>query len=180
MSVKIIDNFFSPEELQTIFDLFIPKLVDPNTKWEVNNHWPDYLRNGFNNILTLNMKENGYEHIFDIISKKYQKHFGVCLDKENDLHHVSFTVMPEGSGINWHNDGGKDIAATIYLNDKWDFKNGGLMLYKNDQETFTGLVPKLNQCVVLTSSVYHCVTKVTCKEYARVSFQIFFDKDIDS
>ena len=85
---------------------------------------------------------------------------------------MMFYVWTPGSGINWHQDGPR-FTATLYLNDVWQMKDGGLFLFKEDGET-KAFNPQANTLNVNTKDLEHMVTTIAPEpEQLRYSVQIF-------
>ena len=75
-----------------------------------------------------------------------------------------------------HSDG-----LTIYLNDDWSYENGGLFLYKENNDIKT-IIPQKNKAVLQVGGVPHSTTIVSKYSKPRKTIQIFFDKfnEVDS
>lgn len=85
---------------------------------------------------------------------------------------VMFHYWTRGSYIPWHTDKGFVGGATIYLNDPWGRDDGGLFLYREDDQ-IKGIIPEFNMMVIQTGGVDHCVTPVIRVGAIRASIQIF-------
>lgn len=88
---------------------------------------------------------------------------------------IMYQVWNRGSGISWHNDANHKMAFTIYLNDEWDYNNGGIFLYEDANEV-KALCPTCNTGVLNDKHTRHMVTHVgqLIKEQ-RKSIQVWFD-----
>jgi Rps23 Pro-64 3,4-dihydroxylase Tpa1-like proline 4-hydroxylase len=74
-----------------------------------------------------------------------------------------------------HTDNGIFNAATIYLNRDYDIREGGVYMYKiNEEDLWTGIEPKFNRMVVVQGDVPHWSTPVT-SDRNRMSIQMFSD-----
>ena len=85
---------------------------------------------------------------------------------------VMFHYWTRGSYIPWHTDEGYVAGVTIYLNDVWGRDDGGLFLYREDEQ-IKGLIPEFNMMVIQTGGIDHCVTPVIRVGSIRASIQIF-------
>lgn len=89
--------------------------------------------------------------------------------------YVMLHAWPAHSSIPWHNDGGHDGAATVYLNERWEPEWGGHFLYRlaEDGEQVT-VVPQFNRGVRNEAKVLHRTTPVTkLAPEPRFSLQAF-------
>ena len=64
---------------------------------------------------------------------------------------------------------------TIYLNNNWSYKNGGLFLYELNNK-IEKIVPQKNLGVFQIGGVPHCTTIVSKNNKIRKTLQVFFDK----
>lgn len=85
---------------------------------------------------------------------------------------MMFFYWTRGSYIPWHTDQNYEAGVTIYLNDVWGRDDGGLFLYR-ENEQIKGLIPEFNMMVVQTGGIDHCVTPVIRVGSIRASIQIF-------
>jgi Rps23 Pro-64 3,4-dihydroxylase Tpa1-like proline 4-hydroxylase len=176
MKIKKINNFFADDDIDLINSKLYHYATDILTSWDVNLAWKPELKKGYNSIISLNLRRKEYKDIFEILKKTFLEKLNIDLDKT--FASVKFTLMQEGSGINWHDDSPHKASATIYLNDSWHYENGGLFLYENpdNKEEFIGFSPKYNQCILIDPPLNHCVTRVIGGQ-PRVTIQIFIPKD---
>jgi len=85
---------------------------------------------------------------------------------------MMFFYWTRGSYIPWHTDQNYEAGITIYLNDVWGQDDGGLFLYREDDQ-IKGLIPEYNMMVIQTGGVYHTVTPIIPVGAIRASIQIF-------
>ena len=85
---------------------------------------------------------------------------------------VMFHYWTRGSYIPWHTDAGYKAGITIYLNDTWGRDDGGLFLYRENDE-IKGLIPEFNMMVVQVGGTDHTVTPIIRVGAIRASIQIF-------
>lgn len=78
------------------------------------------------------------------------------------------------SFIPWHEDGGKSMAVTVYLNDVWERNWGGLFLYEGPDSGIRGFAPRFNACVRSMGGVSHATTPVSLDApEPRFTLQVF-------
>ena len=65
-------------------------------------------------------------------------------------------------------------GLTIYLNDTWNYQNGGLFLYNHNDQIKT-LIPSRNTGVLQVGGMDHSTTIVRKGSKVRKTLQIFFD-----
>lgn len=85
-------------------------------------------------------------------------------------------VWFRGSTIYPHCDSDYYLGATIYLNKRWTFEKGGLLLYKpmDQPDTINTIIPKYNRCVINEKNETHMVSQIVqSTEEPRVTIQIF-------
>ena len=85
---------------------------------------------------------------------------------------MMFFYWTKGSYIPWHTDQNYVAGVTIYLNDVWGRDDGGLFLYREDEQ-IKGIIPEFNMMVIQTGGIDHCVTPVIRVGSIRASIQIF-------
>ena len=93
---------------------------------------------------------------------------------ENDELQLYINILNEGSYIPVHDDSGYSLTFTIYLNENYDEKNGGLFSYSQLGDNIL-MIPKFNKMVML-NNVEHSVTKVNFEK--RYSIQGFLKRNI--
>lgn len=87
-------------------------------------------------------------------------------------------VWGKGSNIPVHNDGEYVSGATIYLNKRWGYKDGGIFLYENKiQNKIEAIIPKFNTCIINDKHESHLVTSVNYNsDEPRITLQIWMNK----
>lgn len=118
----------------------------------------------------MNTKEWKLIPVYDKITKYFYD-----LDDNIDLHFNSqFTMYDKDCFLKNHNDGitpGRICVVLVYLNENYDFNNGGILIIDNKEK----IIPELGTISVLDLSKFnssHEVTKVTGnkKRYTALSF----------
>lgn len=80
-----------------------------------------------------------------------------------------------GSYIPWHADEIYSSAFTIYMNENWNYQDGGLFQYYINGKIET-LVPHANLAVMQTGKVPHSTTILSKNAPIRKSIQVWFEK----
>ena len=93
---------------------------------------------------------------------------------KNVIKGMMFYYWKEGSYIPWHTDENHSAGLTIYLNDTWNYQNGGLFLYNHNDQIKT-LIPSRNTGVLQVGGMDHSTTIVRKGSKVRKTLQIFFD-----
>lgn len=86
-----------------------------------------------------------------------------------------FYIWSRGSYIPFHKDSHMKAASTIYLNDLWDLDDGGLFLWKDEENKLHVEEPEENKMIFNSNSIPHAVSMITSDSLSlRLSIQIFF------
>lgn len=165
MEVKVNNNFFDIDDIVKIksFCEEVQDHADRHSK----DCWDERLTLGRGNVNIYNIVDGLDDEIHDIIFDKMVEEF------ELEPNGIMFHFWQPESFITWHDDSGHKGAATVYLNERWDTNDGGLFLYRMDDQ-ITALEPNFNRCVFQTGGVLHCTTATHWKSPVRKSIQVFF------
>ena len=161
--MKIVDNIFSEQELETIRQEYRESLQ--RDRWEINKFcWQENLTiHSRGQVLMLHVEK---DEIYDIVLPK----IGQYMQFEGEPN-ISFYLWNEGSGIGWHHDDHVRQACTIYLND-WPLERGGQLVYKEGNQN--RLIPVIsNRLVINDSQTEHQVTTVRRSNELRCTIQMF-------
>jgi len=94
--------------------------------------------------------------------------------KSNDFNFVLHS-MKDGAGINWHDDGTYVYGVTYYLNNRWNNKFGGELMFAEGR--FSGFIPVTgNSLLILKSPILHKVSAVTKPLIPRKTIQVFINE----
>lgn len=166
MVIKSIKNFL-PVDLGNR----IRKYVDgqaPGYNWKTNvTAWNGYLNsNSTGQVSILNLAPFDEDlHILykDIIDPTWNI---TCM----------YYVWAPGTHIPFHTDGHVKAASTIYMNDTWDINNGGLFLWKDENNKIQVEEPEEFKMIYNEQSIQHGVSMIppNAGKY-RQTIQIFFD-----
>jgi hypothetical protein len=177
----IIDNLFTTKQINELKSLIQNDITKYDKKFkkyddEVDHH--DYDDCGLYHLQTeitqLYLQFLIEKNIFD---KK-------CLE-ENDLtlryHNMVYpyhSTFHRDRLTDWKSDEIDYIGVTYFMNKEWDYKDGGLFLFKENEESNTGqyVEPIGNRIVINDDDLYHAVTKINNKEVTRTSLQMFINK----
>ena len=81
------------------------------------------------------------------------------------------------SGIPPHTDKNHKFGATIYLNEKWDHRDGGYFMWKEDDgDIWKAISPQRNMMILNSSQEWHQVTPILHDPaHLRYTIQIWGD-----
>jgi hypothetical protein len=165
--VKIFENFL---ELDFIKKLkFKVHNEIPKSVWRSNIAWGEDVIKSSAPILINNLDND--KNICDYFRNKYDNMFPELKDKEMK---ISYFLFPRLSYIPFHDDGNHFFASTIYLNEEWHVDNGGLFLYKEENE-IKAVVPKFNLALTNSNNIIHGTSLTTIDAPYRETIQIFFN-----
>jgi|TARA_A200000159_G_scaffold20226_1_gene16778 hypothetical protein len=161
-------------EINTIFSevefSYIKKEFE-SSKFIENNTWEEGIIH-FSKPVEISQIEN--KDIIKLINNAIKRTGISPLDK-NVIKGALFYKWGPGSYIPWHHDSNYSAGLTVYLNDDWNYKNGGLFVYKDDEDIKT-IVPQKNKGVLQIGGVAHSTTIISKRSEPRKTLQIFFDK----
>ena len=168
MSVKQIKNILNLDTLSIIkknnMDVFIKQI---NNLQKSKEFWNYKIVQFSNDVSIYNLPTDSLE--FDLIKKDIDK-----LNLEVNIQGIMYYYWQPGSYIPWHNDGIYSNSITIYLNNKWDYSEGGLFLYKDGNDIKT-IIPSDNLGVIQTGGVEHSTTITNTESPIRKTIQIFLN-----
>ena len=165
MEVIEIDSIFSEEDFSFITNQF------ENSTFKDNKGWESGIKHFSNPVKIHQLKDRD---TIELINNNIKKVDIPPLNK-NVIKACLFYKWEPGCYIPWHNDTDYSAGLTIYLNDKWNYRNGGLFLYEDNNEIKT-IVPQRNKGVLQIGGVPHSTTMVSKFSEPRKTIQIFFDK----
>jgi hypothetical protein len=74
----------------------------------------------------------------------------------------------------WHSDEIDYVGISYFLNDTWNYADGGLFLYKQDNADQGQYVEPIgNRIIINDEDLYHAVTQITNPTVKRASLQLF-------
>lgn len=165
--MKYYENVLSKQLLDRIqFDI---NNQVPKYNWSSNIPWVPPLKFGISG-LCIQARVTGQLHI-DIL-KEIQHLLPEALD-----YTLMYNIWPAHSGIGKHDDSNKIFGATIYLNEGWSVNDGGIFLYKkedNKESEWNAIVPTKNTMVLNDENEMHLVTQVSpLAEGFRITIQVW-------
>lgn len=161
-TVIVYDEFFNRSDLSKINEHSLEIYL--NKKYKDSN-WStiDYSKPILNYELPI------VSESYNIIKNRIKK------ITDDDIYSIMFYFGPPGSYVIWHNDYIYSSAISVYLNEEWDYRNGGNFNYEIDGTIHT-VVPRLNTGVYQSGGVYHSTTITTPNSDIRRSVQVFLKK----
>ena len=162
-----IQNFLDYPTYKKIHcDVFRNKLLELKSTKDV---WQEPLKHGHKNYVEKLRLDNRNKCLQKIkILLETNPFHKVKIKNFNPLIHS----MKDGSGINWHNDYGKEYGITYYINKRWNLKFGGEFLFKTEKDN--GFIPLVgNSLVIVKTPLMHKVTTVMEPLMPRKTIQIF-------
>ena len=122
-----------------------------------------------------------------------QLYFGMMVEKgifkpqvldQNEFDHtLRYHEMKYPYLSTWHKDRMTDwhsaeidyVGISYFLNDTWDYRDGGLFLYKQEDHSSIGqyVEPIGNRIIINNEDLYHAVTQITNPTVNRTSLQLF-------
>ena len=160
-------NDFLDDELYNKCVLYsIKTLNSTDMTFKTNHSWDQNVVNDSAVVLihVLTQETELYIRITETIQNKLGIH---------NVKLIQFYYWLQGSHIPWHDDSCHNGAITIYLNKNWNEDWGGIFLFK-DENDITGLYPKPNMAVHLTSGIKHSVSPTTNNSDIRFTIQVFY------
>ena len=163
-SITSLYNIFNNKEL----DLLVKEanLLAQSDKIKINDFWIKEVTQYSKPIYMYNI--NPTDKSFKIINKKSKELFGIEPDS------IFYYFWGPGSYIPWHDDAYTHSALTIYLNEDWDIKYGGLFQYEVNGEVVTKS-PILNTGVHQVGGINHSTTIQSPESPLRKSIQCWFN-----
>ena len=162
-SITNLYNVFDKEELDLLVDE--ANLLIKSSKTKINDFWVEEVRQYSKPVYTYNI--TNIDKSFKIINKKSKQLFGIEPDG------IFYYFWGPGSYIPWHNDTNYHSALTIYLNEQWDTRYGGLFQYQINGEVTTK-VPTINTGVYQVGGIDHSTTIQSPDSPIRKSIQCWY------
>jgi hypothetical protein len=131
-----------------------------------NKSWPEYIVKESSEVICINLDENRFNKIKEILSKN-----NLNIKNFNDGDFAMIYIWNKNSYIPYHNDGDTRKAITVYLNEDWEFNDGGLFLWQNKSK-WEVVLPEYNVCILNDEDDIHATTPVTSNK-PRITLQVF-------
>ena len=170
--MRVIEDFISEELVKKIDSIIHSNIGD--YKWSTNLFWKRGVVENSNFFVTYPLHK--HKEIYDELKDSICSIVDPSLSCEEFL--FNYTIFTSGAYIPWHDDGSTFFAATIYLNENWNSEDGGLLLYKREDDEIVAIVPKYRRIVVNNLRCEHHVTMVCphAKQY-RTTIQVWVAKN---
>jgi hypothetical protein len=168
MSIDVVKNILDIDLLHKLHDYV--SVQSSEYAWRPNTvNWNNELTFGSSPIMTMDLSMFR-EELYSSIACRFPE----IKEKELTLPYPMFFSMPPLSQIGWHEDY-TPFNVSIYLNEFWDKQWGGMFIYENQENGFSGIVPEFNKAVVAYPETPHHVSMINplCPTN-RFSIQLFF------
>ena len=149
-----IKNFL---DYETYKELHYQVFRDKNIRLKsTKDYWQDVLLYGHKNFTKTTHFGNDHNLLNKIKTKLQDNPFhSIKCSNFNFLLHST----EDGAGINWHDDDKWTYGVTYYLNNKWNKKFGGELLFSYNR--FSGFIPVTgNSLLILKTPILHNSTIV--------------------
>jgi len=173
----IKDNFLNDEQLTKINQLIQNDITQHGGRFERYDDETDHHETDDCNLFYLNHETKDF--FFGLLVE--QGYFTKELLTGHD-HTLRYHEMKYPYVSTWHKDrflpwDKQDIdyvGVTFFLNDTWNFQDGGLFLFKQDNaDKGEYLEPIGNRIVINNEDLYHAVSKIVTPVVKRRSLQSF-------
>ena len=160
-----INSIFSEKDFTFIKNKF------ENSYFEDNKTWEGGIKEFSKPVKIHRIKD---DNLIQLINNSIKK-IDISPLNKNVIDGCIFHKWESGCYIPWHNDTKYSAGLTIYLNDDWSYRNGGLFLYKEDNN-IKAIIPQRNKGVLQIGGVPHSTTIISKNSKPRKTLQIFFKK----
>jgi hypothetical protein len=153
MDINFFDDVFEPRFCTFLLTDARARLGDSREFSRSNFHWDPAIRRASAPVLV-----RDYDPALAALIIAGLRKRGVI---EHDRYSVMNYAWTRLSYIPWHDDGHRDQAITIYLNDVWELDWGGLFLYKDEAGDIRAMPPRFNAGLKNNRNVAHSTTPVS-------------------
>lgn len=170
--LHVVSDVFNKDELTFIDDYCSYDLEGLGESNKV--HWDSRLVEGISGEIGITRIDPKMDsELFELIRSKCLEAYSIKLNTDNCT--IQYYQSQAKSGINWHDDGDRAAAITIYLTENWDRDYGGLFSFcmNEDDGVYTSILPKRNTMLMQKGGVNHGVTQTTDSAPIRRSLQIW-------
>lgn len=169
MPITRYENFLDESLYQECIRTARHLLTLANNVFATNLHWDKSIIGDSMPVLIHGINEKSALHAK--LKNQIEEKIKLKLKPDNA---IMFYYWTRYSFIPWHNDGCYDAGLTVYLNERWDLNNGGLFLYKDEDNEIRAIVPKRNSATLQQGGVEHATTAMTFGGDYRITLQVFF------
>ena len=157
--MKVYNKILSEKTLVDCFSYLRETIAQEKPNWKNSYIWAESIVRRSNPVNILKIKDLKAMPEFKNVKIKNTAY--------------NLYIWDRGSYIPFHSDKGNKFSATIYLNDVWDENDGGIFLYKENNE-IKAILPEYNKIIVNNKFLEHSVSMIVpTAEHPRVTMQIF-------
>ena len=157
-------------DLFQLVDSTSKKLLD-SADSKIWNTWSEQIRDWSKPVNIIDVPSDLQEKVYDDL-KLHHLHMGGDVFVPTNM---MFYYWLPGSYIPWHRDSSHEAGMTLYLNNNWLIKYGGLFNYYKEN-SIRGIKPKKNLGVLQVGGIGHSTTIISSTAPIRRTLQIFFAK----
>lgn len=173
----IKDNFLTAEQLILVNQMIEKDIAEHNGRFERYDDEVDHHETDDCNLFYLNKEIKDF--FFGLLVEKgyFTEELLTGHDQTLRYHEMKYPYVST-----WHKDRFLDwekeeidfMGVTFFLNETWDFKDGGLFLFrKDDADRGEYVEPIGNRIIINNEDLYHAVTKIVTPDVKRRSLQAF-------
>jgi len=191
----VIDNFFTQEQIDALHKAIFYEIETKGGKfdrYEIDGEGnaPSSLNDGGDHI---NLHKCDLYYIKGKAQRLYLSYLVEkklfhedCLDEKAELtiryHRMKAPYMSKWHKdrvTNWESEEVDYMGVSYFLNEEWNFLDGGLYLYKESTDSSQGhyIEPVGNRIIINPKDHWHAVTRITNADVTRSSLQMFIKKD---
>jgi|TARA_B110000967_G_C18768260_1_gene501634 hypothetical protein len=169
MAIIVKDNFLDQKLIDTIATEIKTKIQSSEAVWATSHSWEGIVVEGSNST-NMSPLKNGVHELRQKFVNLNPFYSGLQFE-------AFIYLWNRNSMLDWHDDSGYVASGTIYLNQYWDSADGGLFLYKEDEQILAQ-EPKFNRLVLndnRKNATMHSVSAITpWAKQTRVTIQARF------
>jgi len=179
----IVDNFLTKQELTDLKASIAVEVEKYNREFQECDFREEYDHFGTENSNLYYMKNEAREMLLRcLIDRGYFSETVLtemnCTLRYHALTKPYYSTWHKDRMANWNSDEIDYIGVTLFLNDVWDYNDGGIYIYKEgDNDTLGHYVEPIgNRLILNEEDLYHAVTQINNSEAIRYSLQMFINK----
>lgn len=179
--MKIIDNFFSEEDVIKVKKLIHNELSTVDRSNKKHEHGEEFVDLGLENsklyILYDDVKLFFLETLIEknFIIPSVLDHLDVCNLRYHETKYPYRSLLHKDRLEDWDKEIIDYFGINFYLHENWNFEDGGIYFYKKDKNDSFGnfIEPKYNRLVINELDHWHGVTMITNPNVVRKSLNFF-------
>lgn len=175
--MKEVNNFL-PEDLAKQYYNFGLDVVtgksESNYVW-TNQAWNKNIVKDSSIVICIKLPDKFLQELQDILQLK--SHFDPTIDEPlTSSKSAMVYVWSKNSYIPVHADGTYSKAITVYLNNSWEYNDGGMFNWFDEKsQEWKNITPTFNKAVINDSGYLHGITPVKSSSN-RITLQIFLNR----